>query len=209
LLTGRATPNVKVRLASPAGAAMFAQSDRAGRWRLLLPAAQEVRLFGLSAPGQGRAVQAEGYIAITPSGLTAQLRAGSGALVLGAQKATPTILAVDFDHKGGAVISGDAPASGPAMIDVDGSVRNPARVDAEGRFMLALNEPLRPGDHVVTVTAAGGGRAQMGLTVSTAEPLTAGPFRAQLAPGGWRVDWLTPGGGVQSTLLRDREASPS
>jgi hypothetical protein len=34
-------------------------------------------------------------------------------------------------------------------------------------------------------------------------PLASGPMRSQLTEGGVRIDWLTPGGGLQSTLLLD------
>jgi hypothetical protein len=209
LLTGHAAPAVKVRLASPAGATMFAMTDHAGRWRLLLPAAQDVRLYGLSAPGQGRPIQAEGYIAVTPSGLAAQLRAGSGAVVLGARASGVSLLAADFDRKGVVALSGVAPPGAPVTIAVDTAPRGSTRTGEGGRFMLALNEPLKPGDHVLTLTGAGGSGTQARVTIAPAAPLSGGPFRVELAPGGWRIDWLTPGGGVQSTLLFDRAASPS
>ncbi len=200
---------VTVRLASPTGQALFASSDRAGAWRLLLPPAKEVRLFGLSEPGQGRPVQAEGYLAVAPGGLVAQLRAGSGAVVLRRSGPALAILAADFDAKGGAVISGVAPPASAVTLEVDGAVREPARVDGRGRFMLALNEPLQPGSHVLAARAIAGAHAQASLTISPAEPLSGGPFRAAPAAGGWRVDWLTPGGGVQSTVLSDRQGGAS
>ena len=206
---GTATPMVTVRLASPTGQALFARSDRAGAWRLLLPPAKEVRLFGLSEPGQGRPVQAEGYVAVTPSGLAAQLRAGSGAVALGPEPPGPAILAADYDRKGGTVISGVARPASAVTIQVDGAVREPARVDARGRFMLALNEPLQPGSHVLAATAGAGAHGEASLTISPAEKLAGGPFRATPAAGGWRVDWLTPGGGVQSTVLFDHQGGAS
>jgi hypothetical protein len=198
---------VTVRLASPTGQAMFARSDAAGAWRLMLPPAGQVRVFGLSEPGQGRPVQAEGYVAVTPGGLAAQLRAGSGAVALGAQPAGPAILAADYDGKGGTVVSGVAPPASALTLAVDGAAREPARVDARGRFVSALNEPLRAGSHVLSIRSGAGARGEAPLTVSPAEPLAGGPFRATPAAGGWRVDWLTPGGGVQSTVLFDRQGA--
>lgn len=209
LLIGTAAPMATVRLASPSGQAVFAHSDRAGAWRLLLPPAKEVRLFGLSEPGQGRPVQAEGYFALTPGGLAAQLRAGSGAVALGPRPAAPEILAVDFDRKGGTVISGAAPDANPVALKVDGAAQEPVRVDPDGRFMAPLNEPLRPGSHVLAAATRQGAHGEATLTVSPAEPLVGGPFRAALAGGGWRIDWLTPGGGVQSTVLFDRQGGAS
>ena len=66
--------------------------------------------------------------------------------------------------------------------------------------MLALDKPLSPGVHAIAAST-GGARAEVSLTVSPPAPLAAGPFRAESTPDGWRVDWLTPGGGVQSTVL--------
>ena len=207
---GTAMPMVTVRLASPTGQALFVRSDRAGGWRLQLPPANEVRLFGLSEPGQGRPVQAEGYVAVTPSGLAAQLRAGSGAVALGLEPSGPVILAADYDRKGGTVISGVARPASAVTLRVDGAaVREPARVDAHGRFMSALNEPLQPGSHVLAATAGAGAHGEASLTISPAEQLAGGPFHATPAAGGWRVDWLTPGGGVQSTVLFDHQGGAS
>jgi hypothetical protein len=39
------------------------------------------------------------------------------------------------------------------------------------------------------------------VEVSPAAPLAEGPLRSQLTSAGLRVDWMTPGGGEQSTLL--------
>lgn len=202
LLSGVAPAMVRVRLASPAGVANFTSADRAGAWRLVLPAASDLRLFGLSASRSDRSIQAEGYLAVTPNGLAAQLRAGSGAVVLDGRQSKVAVLAADFDRKGGVVLSGMAPPGATISLAVDGATRGPTRAGADGRYLLALNEPLRPGDHVLAV-ASGGENETTALTISPAEPLTTGPFRAYRAPGAWRVDWLTPGGGVQSTVLFD------
>ncbi|MGH7024707.1 MAG: hypothetical protein ACREEB_14115 [Caulobacteraceae bacterium] len=199
-ISGTAPPAARVRLASPSGQPLFTVSDAAGGWNLLLPPADSVRLFGLSAPVRGRIVQAEGYLAVTAGGEVAQLRAGSGAVVLGRTSDQVALLAADFDRKGGAVLSGRAPADAPVAITVDGDPRGPTKADPGGAFMLALNKPLAPGAHVIEVSA-GGVRRAFPLTVSPAAPLTAGPFRADVVPDGWRIDWLTPGGGVQSTVL--------
>ncbi len=200
LLSGTASPTAKVRLASPAGAAVFALADRAGAWSLALPGSGDVRLFGLSMPGAGRAVQAEGYLVVAPSGLTAELRPGSGAVVLTRVGPGVAIQAADFDSKGGAVLSGVAPAKTMVTVSVDGAARGRVNAGAAGRFTLSLNEPLKPGNHVLAA-AATGAEMQESLTVSAADRPAGAPFRAQAVDGGWRIDWLTPGGGVQTTVL--------
>ena len=49
--------------------------------------------------------------------------------------------------------------------------------------------------------AGEGGETAVSIAVSPAAPLVYGPVRAERSSQGWRVDWMTPGGGVQTTLL--------
>jgi hypothetical protein len=199
LLAGRADANARVRLATPAGQAVFTRAAADGHWRIVLAGAPEVRLFGLSMIGGGRSVQAEGYLAVTPQGEAAQLRAGAGARVL-TSGGSLRILAVDFDRKGGAVVSGSGPRGVILSASVDGIHK--ARIVADGGewFALALDEPLSSGDHDLALDGAGF-HARARVAVSPAEPIAQGPFRAAATPSGWRVDWMTPGGGEQTTLL--------
>jgi hypothetical protein len=202
---GLASPNLRVRLASPAGEALAAQADDQGQWRIDMAAAGQPRLFGLSmsdAAGK-RTVQAEGYLAILPAGQAAQLRAGAGALVYGAAPGGVRILALDYDRQGGAVISGLAPPGATISVRVDGVQRGQNATDADGRFGVSLSEPLARGDHQIEVSD-GEHQARTVAPVSPAPTLTPGPYRAERAPLGWRIDWMTPGGGVQSTIIVDR-----
>jgi hypothetical protein len=202
-VVGSAPANARVRLASPNGRAVFTEADATGVWRMIEPAPPDVRLFGLSAPIAGHTVQAEGYLALVPGGDMAQLRAGTGALGLNQRSSSPELLAADFDGKGVVVVSGRADPGAPVAIAVDGAVRGQARAGGDGRFQVAFNEPLPPGTHLIAL-GAGRARVQGPLDISAAAPLNPGPFRAQRLAGAWRIDWLTPGGGVQSTILYDR-----
>jgi hypothetical protein len=47
------------------------------------------------------------------------------------------------------------------------------------------------------------GQTHLSADISTPAPLGGSPFRASRAAAGWRVDWLTPGGGEQTTLIFD------
>ena len=69
-----------------------------------------------------------------------------------------------------------------------------------GRFTLSLTQPLASGDHTIQV-AVEGGEYLVRVGVSPAPPLTGGPLRAERLERGWRADWMTPGGGVQTTVL--------
>ncbi|WP_395443792.1 hypothetical protein [Caulobacter sp. UC70_42] len=49
--------------------------------------------------------------------------------------------------------------------------------------------------------AGEGGETAIAVAVSPAAPLVNGPVRADRTAAGWRVDWMTPGGGIQTTYL--------
>jgi hypothetical protein len=200
VLSGAAQAGSPVRLAEPGGEARTVTADGGGRWAVRLPAAAEARIFGLSAPVEGRRVQAEGYLLVGPKGQAALLRAGGAALRLDAPERA-RIAALDFDAEGGGLLSGFAAAGTDVAVRLDGRPAGDARADADGRFTIGLPR-LSSGSHRIEATGVG-----LNSTVlcdsSPAAPLAAGPLRSQLTQGGLRADWLTPGGGVQSTFLAD------
>jgi hypothetical protein len=109
---------------------------------------------------------------------------------------------VDFDRDGGAVISGLAPPQSLVFLRLDGRQVAEARSDVAGRYAILLNQPPARGPHGLEVagdnfTVAGA------VELAPAAPLAAGPMRSQFIRGGLRIDWLTPGGAVQSTVLLD------
>jgi hypothetical protein len=198
LLLGAGEPGAQVRLATPAGQAWTTAADGQGHWRISLPASGQARIFGLSELARGRRVQAQGYVLIGPQGQAALLRAGAGALRLDPASA-PRVGAFDVDREGGAVVSGGAPPHAWLSLRLDGRQAAEGRADAEGRYDIALNQ-LTPGVHRLEIVGDGFTDAAQ-VTVSPAAPLVTGPMRSQLTSGGLRVDWLTPGGGEQSTIL--------
>ena len=209
-LSGKAVADMRVRLATPSGEAVFAPVDGNGLWRLDLAASPAPRIFGLSMVDAGghRTVQAEGYLAVLPDGRAAQLRSGSGAMVFAGKPGPAGILAVDYDRQGGAVISGVSTPGATVSIRVDGVQRGQDAADADGRFDIALTQPLTRGDHQIDVSD-GEHQVHTVAPVSPAPTLTTGPYRAERAALGWRIDWMTPGGGVQSTIIVDRSGPVS
>lgn len=201
VVSGAASPGVQVRLGAPAGGALFARADAAGRWSLTLPPASEPRIWGLSDKVGARQAQAQGYLVVTPQGRGALLRAGAGALRLDPLRA-PALGAFDFDKEGGAVVSGFAPPESLVFLRLDGRQIAEARADATGRYAIALAQAVPRGTHVLEVAGDTFTNTAQ-VEVSPAQPLVAGPLHSQLSKGGLRVDWLTPGGGVQSTVLLD------
>jgi hypothetical protein len=201
ILTGSAPAGAPVRLASPEGASLSASADNKGIWRLTMAPAAAPRLFGLSTTQGARTIQAQGYLLLTPEGLGYQLRAGAGAIRIGTV-AAPAITAFDFDREGAAMVSGVAPAGTAITVRADGRQSADGRATAAGRFAISLTQPLTPGVHVIKVFNDG---AEKSATIDTspAASLTDGPFRSSGTPAGLRVDWMTPGGGVQSTVIID------
>ena len=200
-LSGQAAAGASVRLASPTGEAVLATADPRGRWSILLPPAAEPRVFGLSTTAQGRQTQAEGYVLVTPSGQAALLRAGTGALRID-RPTRPGLQAVDFDGGGGVEVSATVAPGATVILRLDGREVAEGRADPNGHYVASLGSqtPIRPGAHQVQVSGDGF-TDRVTAQLSPAAPLAQGPARSQLTPAGLRVDWMTPGGGVQSTLL--------
>lgn len=202
LLTGQAAPGAAVRLGSPTGEALGATASAAGVWTARLGPSPEVRLFGLSmAPEKNRQVQSQGYLAVLPDGRAAQLRSGASAYVYGGGSDAPRLLAVDFDRDGAAAVSGMARAGSGLSLRIDRTARGVGKADSQGRFHLAVERPLNAGELVFEITGDSGEQALV-IPVSAAADLAA-PYRAVRAGNAWRIDWMTPGGGLQSTLILD------
>jgi hypothetical protein len=201
VLAGAAPAGGLIRLATPAGEATGATADAHGRWTIYLPASVEPRIFGLSVSEHGRQVQAEGYVLVTPQGQAALLRAGTGALRIDPSM-TPALRAIDFDRGGGMEVSAQVAPGATVIVHLDGRQAAEGRADAAGRYVASLGSQtaIRPGAHQVQVSGDGFSD-RVTAQVSPAAPLAQGPARSQLTPAGLRVDWMTPGGGVQSTLL--------
>lgn len=202
VLSGAAAPGARVRLATPEGEVRMAQADEDGAWAIPLGASDAPRIFGLSMLASERTVQAEGYQLVLPDGRLVLLRAGAGAVVVQGD-VDQGITAFDFDEEGGAVISGMAPPDAILSVRIDGrTVSTSGRADAAGHFSQPFGAPVPPGPHQIRVQGESlDFSAEVDATPAAAPE--EGAFRATPTPYGLRVDWLTPGGGLQSTLLLD------
>jgi hypothetical protein len=200
-LAGTGPLGGKVRLATPVGQASFSTVDARGRWAIALPPDAETRIFGLSASVGARQTQAEGYLLVTPAGQAAMLRAGASAQRI--DPATrPGLRTIDFDRGGGVEVAAQVAPGATVILRLDGRQAAESRAGANGRYEASLGSPtpIRPGAHQIEVRGDGFAD-QVTVKVTPAQPLAQGPLRSQLTPAGPRVDWMTPGGGVQSTLL--------
>jgi len=210
-LRGTSRPDAQIRLLTSDGGMLSAVADHSGYWEMRAPSV-DPRLFALAEETGGRLVRSRGFIAILPApGIPALvLRPGAGPHAFGSAHSQPVIGAVDFDRGGAGVVSGLAAPGQALRVQVDGAEVGEGRSDAAGYFSISLAEMLKPGAHTAVVRAVNdqgqlGQPAQASFEVGPASmPLTP-PLTAQRLEGGWRIDWVTPGGGVQTTIAFDTE----
>jgi hypothetical protein len=200
VFSGVALPGASVRLASPDGRQAGAVADSAGAWSLAAPPGGPA-IYGLSQEAGGRRDQAQGYLAVLPYGepAGAELRSGAGAVSLAPATGKPTIAAIDFDGTGAAVVSGWALANQPLRVLVDGVSVDEGAAGRDGRFFLSLPKPLASGLRKLQIAGPDGG-TEVSIDIGPA-PAFAGVMRASRHGSSWRLDWITPSGGVQSTVL--------
>ena len=201
-LAGRAAPLATVRLASPEGETSLTKTNADGAFVIVLARSDAPRIYGLSMTAEDRTIQAEGYVLVLPAPKLVVLRAGAGAVVKD-RVAEPKIQAFDYDAEGGAVVSGVGPAGATISALIDGRpAATNGRVGEDGRFSLPFGAPITGGEHRIAVQGDGF-QASARVAVTPGEDPETGAFRSVPTPYGERIDWLTPGGGLQSTLLLD------
>jgi hypothetical protein len=201
-LFGSAAPGAVVRLASPGGAAQFVTADAGGQWRLAIAPSAAPRLLGLSMSDGGQVVQAVGYLFLAPDGVVARLKAGGGTESPPPSGVGLAPLALDFDNQRAATLSGVAAPQETVSVRVDGVERGQAVANAKRRFVIQLSQPLAVGPHAFELVGVGGDvDVRFSVTIDAPAPLANTTYAASRFGNGWRVDWITPGGGEQTTLI--------
>jgi hypothetical protein len=87
-------------------------------------------------------------------------------------------------------------------LALDGDETGVGRADARGVFTVPLAQTLRPGLHDLTATTARA-EARSVFSAAAAGAIARPPFAVSRVSGAWRIDWMTPGGGVQTSLVFD------
>jgi hypothetical protein len=100
------------------------------------------------------------------------------------------------------MVSAAVPPGATVILQIDGRQAAQGRANAQGYYQASLGSPnpIRAGSHEVRVSGDGFADSVV-AHITPAAPLAQGPLRSQLTSAGLRVDWMTPGGGVQSTIL--------
>lgn len=207
---GTAAKGARIRLSSPEGQAFGTTADDGGGWQIDLPrpkgSAQQAMLFGLSEDIEGRIIQAEFYVAFMPDPQVpvVLLRAGTGAQTL-AHGTGLVITTADYDGAGGLTVSGFAPVGQAIKGSVNGAEAVESWVGQDGRFTIGLTGPSRMGTGQVTI-ASGNLRQSLALDISS-HKLPSGTLADMTRQAdGWRIDWTTPSGGVQTTYIQSPAA---
>jgi hypothetical protein len=197
-IVGRAAPDARVRATTPSGDTHGATAGADGIYRLDLPASDSGRLVSLSVGDADRAVAADGWLFIPPDRprSAAMLRPGAAARPL-AQDAG-LIGAVDYDAAGGVAVAGFTAPETDVQALVDGRPAGDARSDGAGFYSLRLDRQIAAGTTRIAVRS-GDASAQRTVRLAAATPSQV--FSATRQSDGWRIDWLTPGGGVQTTQI--------
>lgn len=197
IVHGQARPLGRVRAILPTGEAYGATANDQGRFTLELPATGQAQLVAISAEEGSRSTPAEGWL-FAPAGdpgHAAVLRAGAPSRGLAPDAGL--IAVVDFDTGGGVGVSGVAPANGDVRVSLDGAPAGQARADGRGRFTLRLDR-VAPGSHRLRVAGSNGAQERV---VDFAPTTPSQRFIVTRVADAWRIDWLTPGGGAQTTLV--------
>ena len=147
-------------------------------------------------------VQAVGYLFLAPDGVVARLKAGGGTEAPPPSGVGLAPLALDFDNQRAATLSGVAAPQQTVSVRVDGVERGQAVSNAKRRFVIQLSQPLAVGAHAFDLVGVGGGvDVRFSVTIDAPAPLANTTYAASRFGNGWRVDWITPGGGEQTTLI--------
>jgi len=204
VISGTADAGGRLRLQAPEGDAFGGTTGADGTWAMPAPTDGRPRLYAVGEDLGGSILRADAVVAALPSGRPAALlRAGVGSLVLGPLGTAPQIEAVDYDAGGWAFVSVHGRPDEPLKLLVDGRPVADIKANSRGHFDQALKPAdLSAGVHQLQLlSSSGAGEAQ--ITVSPAPDLGGRPYLARRQGAAWRIDWKTPGGGVQTSVIPD------
>lgn len=195
---GIAGPNGRVRATAASGEAYGATADAEGRFTLDVPTPGGGPLFAkLSVQDGQRSTPAEGMLFSPPGDPDSAilLRAGAASRVL--SPGASLIAAADFDADGAAMVSGRTAPGAEVRLTLDGASAGTTRADRTGQWSVRLAQ-LTQGSHLLRAVSDGRSQDQ---TLSVTTPDAGEGAAITEEDYGWRVDWATPGGGVQATLI--------
>lgn len=199
-VTGQSVPGGRVRFLDSSQRAIGVTADSRGHFEAQLPLGTAGGLYDVSVDDGGRLVQAEGRLFV-PRGAPQKaviVRAGSPSTPVYGD-ASP-ISVMDFDSTGALVVTGKVPPKTEVTLSVDGQGMTTATSDAKGLYYMQVHVAPPAADATMSLSIeAAGVVTQQSVPFFPAD--VQGGDRMVAVPGGWRVDWTVPGGGVQTTVV--------
>ncbi len=201
VVTGLASGDGRVRVVYQGTHAVGVTADSKGRFRAELPATAQGGIYDLSMDDNGRPMHADGRLFI-PQGHPEKavlLRSGSPSQPL----LNPNTVAavIDIGGNGGAAISGRTAPNSDVKLMEGGDLRGQTRSDAQGNYSLTtriLPPTETPETWSFTLQA---GTATVNENIPVVLPNAAVGDQVTPIGSGWRVDWVLPGGGMQTSFV--------
>lgn len=198
VIAGDARPDGRVRVQYQGSRAIGVTADSDGHFKAAVPSGG---IYDVSMEDSGRLMHAEGRLFVPQDhpDKAVLLRAGASSLPLDNMAAT--VATFDYDNSGGAAVSGKVTPKTQVDLVMGGEIRGRAVSDDQGQYSLTTQIPppgSGPAALAITIQA---GKISANKTVPVSPSDPSGGDRTTAIDGGWRVDWLLPGGGMQSTLV--------
>ena len=210
VVTGQASPDGRVRFIYGPQRAMGVTADSKGRFRADLPSGPEGGLYDLLIEDKGhdssddsasRLIHAEGRLFIPPgqAAMATLLRSGAPSKRLFNENEAMAV--VDYDGAGALAVSGRVAVRTRVNIVIDGEIRATALSDARGDYAATAQiAPPAPDATTLSLTVqTATDTRQRDIAISLPNRRAGDHITA--VTDGWRVDWLLPGGGMQTTLV--------
>ena len=200
VVTGQTIANARVRFSYSGRRAVGVTSDSKGKFRAELPSGPDGGLFDLSTEDSGRTMHADGRLFI-PAGApekTVLMRPGAPSLAL-FNETTP-VATIDYDRAGALAVAGRVAPATAIEVVLNGEIR--ARTNSDDRGFYNATTQIDPPVERETANSlsiiAGGKETVRNFNDSR----IAGDNDSIIRVGdSWRVDWVLPGGGMQTTLV--------
>ena len=201
IVEGQALPDGRVRFTYAGQRAIGVTADSHGRYKAELPATGLGGLYDLSIEDGGRLMYADGRLFI-PSGQAAKavlMRTGSPSRPI--MRRAGVVSVVDYDSAGALGLSGYVAPNAKVQVILGDEIRAEATSDATGYYTATtqIPPPTATDAPVTLIVQAKGQSVTHSFSVSLPNGKPADRIRRE--GQAWRVDWVLPGGGTQTTLV--------
>ena len=200
VVTGQTIANARVRFGYSGRRAVGVTSDSKGKFRAELPSGPEGGLYDLSTEDGGRSMHADGRLFIPADAPEKAVLMRPGAPSLALFNDIMPVAVIDYDRAGALAIAGRVAPTTTIEVVLNGEIRARTISDDRG-FYTATTQIDPPGDTETANTlsvVAGGKESARNFADSR---IKADSDSITRFADGWRVDWVLPGGGMQTTLV--------